>query len=299
MNKIINNAELKWLFISGKGGVGKTTLSSSIAIELSKYRKKVLLLSIDPAHSTSDIFKQKFSIYPTLINGYTNLYCMEYNILDYNKNIDTSILNSKITNFNTIINLFKNISGIDEAYGYISLLKKISELDYSIIIFDTAPTGYTLKLISYPNLLKESYKNLLNSVLGNIFKNLLLNIVDDNENSIDEINGKIDIINNKLLDPLYTQFICITTPEYLSVYEMERFIQKLIYQNLECNTIIVNKIIQEPKCKSCENICKNQDKYLDIIDELYSDDFNIIHIPLFDDYNIISKYLYNSVEYTE
>ena len=85
MNDIIENDTLKWLFISGKGGVGKTTLSSSIAIELTKHKKNVLLVSLDPAHSTSDFFQQTFSTDPILVNGYSNLYCIEYN---FKNNID-------------------------------------------------------------------------------------------------------------------------------------------------------------------------------------------------------------------
>lgn len=162
LNELVSNKEIKFIFVGGKGGVGKTTTSSSIAIELSKKRGKTLLISTDPAHNLSDTFKQKLSNEPTPINGVPNLMALEINpkkssgLKTMFKDFDEEGTLSEFTkDFGFMQEMLSQTPGIDEVVVFGDMMKMAKSMEVEVVVFDTAPTGHTLKLLGFPQVFEK------------------------------------------------------------------------------------------------------------------------------------------------
>lgn len=135
LQNIVDQRTLRWVFVGGKGGVGKTTTSCSLAVQLAKQRRNVLVVSTDPAHNLSDAFSQKFMKSPLLVNGYDNLYCMEVDSSSGSTDWDLpdSSADGLEGGIGSIMkDLVKSVPGIDEAMAFGELMKMVRS---SIVCF--------------------------------------------------------------------------------------------------------------------------------------------------------------------
>ncbi len=138
---VLEQKELKWIFVGGKGGVGKTTCSCMLAVLLARVRNSVLLISTDPAHNLSDAFSQKFTKTPTLVQGFSNLFAME---------VDPTV----------------ESDNLEQMEGMGSFVSELANA-----IPDTAPTGHTLRLLQFPSTLEKGLGKMMS--LRNKFGGLI------------------------------------------------------------------------------------------------------------------------------
>ncbi|OMH78894.1 ATPase GET3 [Zancudomyces culisetae] len=271
LKNILDQTTLQWIFVGGKGGVGKTTTSCSLAVQMAKVRKNVLLISTDPAHNLSDAFGQKFSKTPTPVQGIENLYCME---IDPAGSIQEMLENSENGAMTSIMkDLAFAIPGVDEAMGFAEVMKSYAKvfvvpidfgkgLGKGFAAFWTIWTHGTTGIGAGLELSKNKRKKIKKIGIRN--------------------DGVINEVNKQFQDPDKTTFICVCISEFLSLYETERLIQELTDDNIDTHNIVVNQLLFPPKDSNCEQCLvrrKMQQKYLDQINDLY-EDFHITKLPL-------------------
>jgi arsenite-transporting ATPase len=149
------------LYVGGKGGVGKTTVAASIALRFADEGRRVLVVSTDPAHSLGDVFETDIGPKPRALAP--NLRGLE---LDPDARLDEYLAGVKTSMKQLVhpdmyhevdrqVELARSSPGAVEA----AMLERMSELmvaddaDYDVLVFDTAPTGQTLRLLSLPEIM--------------------------------------------------------------------------------------------------------------------------------------------------
>lgn len=278
MNTLNQLTDKRVILVGGKGGVGKTTLSSSLAVLASERNKRVLIVSTDPAHSLADAFDYPIGDHITRLAP--NLDGLE---IDPDREVTAHIsrVMAQMKRFTKPdmypeierqLRLTQQSPGAQEA----ALLERMSQVidtglnDYDFIVFDTAPTGHTLRLLSLPEamaawtqgMLKQSSKSAqLDSVLDHLSpkqgKDIQNPMADPSEHATDGMDDRTKSITEALrkrqnlfqrtrrllMDPAQTALLFVLTPEKLPILETERSVQALLKEKLPLAGLIVNRVL--------------------------------------------------------
>lgn len=237
------------LLFGGKGGVGKTTTSTSTAVGLADSGLKVLLVSSDPAHSTSDSLGVQLGPTPTQVQGVPGLWGLELDpearISDHIPKL-TESLGPMLGGQDPELNASEMVlPGLDEAMAFDELLKHLENPDWDVIVFDTAPTGHTLRFLALPEIIEKWADKIIrmHRLTGGI-RALMFGAKEGEKmrEELEKFRRRVLHVRRILCNPEVTRFTLVTIPEKMGVNETIRAHQSLAEFNLPVTGCVINRM---------------------------------------------------------
>lgn len=274
------------VLVGGKGGVGKTTMSATLALLAASRGRKTLVVSTDPAHSLGDAFGLHVGDAPDVFAKAIgpNLYALEVDP-DHEVKAHLERVAAQMKAFahpdmyreiDRHLRLSQQSPGAQEAAlleRFATILEQgLHEHAFDLIIFDTAPTGHTLRLLSLPEAMAAWTQGLLkhdkrSQTLAGVLDHLAPNqgrditnpLADPVSNATDGLSERNHQISERLMqrqrlfqrtrrlltDPQQTAMLFVLTPEKLPVLETRRTVEVLQAEQLPLAGLIVNRILPD------------------------------------------------------
>ena len=242
----------KMILYTGKGGVGKSTTSAATAFHYADNGYKTLLVSSDPAHSTEDVVGVSIGHKPTPIR--TNLWGMnitgDVKAKEFQTNLsglkDTTVLKWFAGFDAEILTDFASFPGMEEVFALEEIVNLVQSVDYDLVVFDTAPTGHTLKALTAPDTFNKFILRILRMkarVEG--IKSIFIKKTDTDAlvKALEEMTKKIENFKILLRDTEFVNINLVSIPTEAGYQECVKTVSFLKTQGFEIHNIIVNNLI--------------------------------------------------------
>jgi len=303
----LQNAKLRLVIFGGKGGTGKTTSSCATAMELArKYpEKRFLVASSDPAHSLADSFDCSVNGSVEPVKGVDNLWAIEMDsqalLEKFKEKYKDSIANfSSMSSSTDQIDIRDFLSfklpGMQEMMILLEIVKLLKfgifrPFEYDLVIWDTAPTGHTLRLLELPDkvlkwieLFEASflrYKR-VSAAAATLFHRTpgWATPKGNVRTFLDTLSKDLEKIRTILKDEERCEFVPVTIPEELSIAETERLLATIGKEGIPVRNVIVNRLQKEKKCIFCSTRRKGQKSYLREINKKFAL-YHLVKVPIF------------------
>lgn len=284
---VLDGADLRVIMFGGKGGVGKTTCSATSALHYASQGRRTLIISSDLTPSLSDIFEMEIGPHERPVKGIPNLYALEISpeevMKRWKEKFGPEIYEaaSYIVNmeYEDVINYFAIAPGIQEEFMLDYIVEHIRDGRYDLIVWDTAPAGDTLRLLDLP------YKFIAHLRLApRFYFNVRTGLGLDRTPFLDIIESwkaLAEDVTSFIKDPKNTEFVLVTIPEALGVYQTRRLTRDLAEYGLNVHYLVINNVVQNPDCSFHRQRKAMQNTYIDMLRSEYGKRMEIIELPLF------------------
>ena len=253
----------RFTFFGGKGGVGKTTVSSAYALECADAGLETLVVSTDPAHSTADVFDQEFGDEPRSIEGYDGLSALEIDpeqevqdhLMALRKQLNAQLSATMVNEVEIQLEMAHQTPGAYEAAlfdRFVDVMRSAD--DYDRVVFDTSPTGSTLRLLALPDLLERWIDRLVDkrersidlyekAAIGNREPRRVME-GDPILARLQERKERFEFAGEVLRED--ADFYLVLNPDELSIRETDRSLETLAEADLPVRGLVVNRLTPEP-----------------------------------------------------
>lgn len=253
------------LFFGGKGGVGKTTLASATALTLADQRLRTLLVSTDPAHSTSDILEVDLGPEPRAVVA--DCWAMELDpereadryIADVKDRIAESVAPRLVAEVERQIDIARASPGAIEAALFERFTRILEEegREFDRVVFDTAPTGQTLHLLGLPEHMSAWITGLIGrrrkmTAAGRMWRNVAGAAAEEAASETDPVLRALEERRARFLrargvltDAEQTAFVFVVLPERLPIWETGRAVLALGKHGIPVAGILVNQVLPD------------------------------------------------------
>jgi arsenite-transporting ATPase len=252
---------MRVILMTGKGGVGKTSVAAATGLRCAELGYKTLVLSTDPAHSLADSFDMELGHEPRTVRP--NLWGAELDALmelEGNwgavKRYITQVLQARGLEGVEAEEL-AILPGMDEIFSLVRMKRHYDEKEFDVLIIDSAPTGTALRLLSLPEVagwyMRRFYKPLqkvsaaLRPLIEPFFKPLAGFSLPDNEvmDAPYEFYQQIEALEKVLTDNTQTSVRLVTNPEKMVIKESLRAHAYLSLYNVATDLVIANRILPD------------------------------------------------------
>jgi arsenite-transporting ATPase len=270
----------------GKGGVGKTTSSAATALHYAQAGRSTLIISSDLTPSLSDIFEIEIGPVEKPVPGVSNLHALEIDpdevMRRWKKKFGPEVYQAASAlvdlPYDEVVDYAAMAPGIQEEFMLDYILEHIRDGRYDLIVWDTAPAGDTLRLLGLPQRFIEHLRVAPRVYLEvqdtfHLSKTPFLEIIE----SWKELAHQT---THFFSDPDNVEFIMVTIPEALGVYQSRRVIRDLEKHGLNVRYMIINDVIVEPDCDFHRQRMEMQRPYVEMLDDEYSTAMVLIQLPL-------------------
>jgi arsenite/tail-anchored protein-transporting ATPase len=247
------------LFFGGKGGVGKTTCAAAVALAASREGQRVLLVSTDPAHSTSDIFERRFTRQEREI--LPNLHGLEIDadfeagryIAEVKEQVTKMFSPAMVGAASRQIDLAAAMPGVGDValFDRLTTIVAARNSAYDLVVFDTAPTGHTVRLLQMPEML-STWIDALTAQRRRAVERDAITRDDSGEDAPDPIvaalerrRDRLDAVRRRLVEHRDTSFVLVLIPERLPIEETSRAAGALAEAGIEVGAVVVNRVLPE------------------------------------------------------